>query len=86
LDAGAAKKREVAQTNGMPYFRRKNGSLPAETGGLASLPYMTMVLTMVNLINIKLLMQTKEGRLERHLAHFSATYNSQLMTNHMNSS
>jgi len=31
------KKREVAQTNGMPYFRRKNGSLPAETGGLASL-------------------------------------------------
>ena len=37
MDAGAAKKREVAQTNGMPYFRRKNGSLPAETGGLASL-------------------------------------------------
>ena len=37
LDAGAAKKREVEKTNGMPYFRRKNGSLPAETGGLASL-------------------------------------------------
>jgi len=30
-------KREIYSQNGMPYFGRKNGSLPAETGGLASL-------------------------------------------------